>query len=309
MSCYSPLRGYCAKDGRWVSKKPDDTAPKKMNVKCGQCMGCRYDRAKHWAARIQHEAQQWPSNLFLTLTYRDKEQCDQDQLDKGKHLPDFPSLNQKHLQDFIKRLRQHFDDTRLRYYACGEYGDQNARPHYHLCAFNLSFSDEQLYSQNQGYPLYTSETLEKLWGYGFATFGELTYESAAYTARYILKKMTGPRADDHYLRFDKYGVCKWLKPEFTTMSRHPGIGKDWIDNYQDDVYPSDELPIPGVGTVKGVPRFYDDALQRADPILYESVKRKRAAYASANPLEFTPQRLETKFKCQQALKTHLRRDL
>ncbi len=93
------------------------------------------------------------------------------------------------------------------------------------------------------------------------------------------------------------------------MSRRPGIGKNWIDNYQDDVYPSDELPIPGVGTVKGVPRFYDDALKRTDPVLFELIKEKRAAYARDNPLEFTPQRLEDKFKCQKALKQHLRRHL
>ncbi len=303
------MRGYCAKDGRWVSKRPGDCAPKKMNVKCGQCMGCRYDRAKHWAARIQHEAQQWPSNLFLTLTYRDKTECTEKQLAEGMHLPDFPSLNKKHLQNFIKRLRHHFKHTRIRYYACGEYGDQNYRPHYHLIAFNLAFNDEQLHGQNQGYPLFISKTLENLWGYGFATFGEATYESAAYTARYVLKKITGPRADDHYLRYDEYGVCYWLQPEFTTMSRRPGIGKNWIDEYQDDVYPSDEIPIPGIGTVKGVPRFYDEALKTADPDLYESVKAARSAHAAANPLEYTPQRLETKFKCQKALKQHLRRDL
>ncbi len=277
-------------------------------------MGCRYDLAKHWAARIIHETQQWPTNKFLTLTYNDE------------HLPADLSLNKKHLQDFIKRLREHFKDTTIRYYGCGEYGDQDARPHYHLCAFNVAFSDQQLYSQNQGYPLFISQTLEQLWGNGFATIGELTYESAAYTARYVLKKITGPKADDHYLRFDQYGVCTWLTPEYTVMSRgHKcaackhntgdecsctyGIGKTWIDNYQDDVYPTDEIPIPGVGIVKGVPRFYDEALKTADPDLYERIKLSRARYARENPLEFTPQRLEDKFKCQKALKKHLRRDL
>lgn len=292
-------------------------------------MGCRYDKAKHWAARIQHEAQQWPSNLFLTLTYRDPSECTIEQLEKKLHIPEFPSLDKKHLQDFIKRMREHFRDTTIRYYACGEYGDQNGRPHYHLCAFNLAFSDEQLYSQNQGYPLFISKTLDDLWGYGFATIGELTYESAAYTARYILKKMTGARADDHYLRFNEYGVCRWLEPEFTTMSRghrcpgckqlgHTkpgctdctrGIGRNWIDNYKEDVYPSDDLPIPGVGIVKGVPRFYDEVLKDTQPDLYDSVKTKRARYARDNPLEFSPQRLEAKFKCAAALKKHLRRDL
>lgn len=309
MSCYSPLRGYKNKSGRWVSKRPTDTAPIKMNVRCGGCIGCRHDNAKHWAARIQHEAQQWNRNCFLTLTYRDREQCSTEQLQEGLHLPDFPSLSKPHLQKFIKRLRHHFDDTRIRYYACGEYGDDNDRPHYHLCIFNLAFRDQQLHSNNGGYPLFTSQTLQNIWGYGFTTIGELTYESAAYCSRYVLKKITGPRAHDHYLRFDNYGVCQWLEPEFTLMSRRPGIGRDWIDTYQDDVYPSDETPIPGVGNVKGVPRYYDKVLETVDPKLYEEVKAKRAAYATKNPGEFSPQRLEAKYKCHRAKTQHLRRNL
>ncbi len=273
-----------------------------MNVQCGSCMGCRYDRAAHWAARIQHEAQSWDHNQFITLTYNDEKMPRLWTNGPG-------TLIKKHLQDFIKRLRHHFKDTTIRYYACGEYGDNDYRPHYHLAAFNLALRDEQLYSQKKGYPLFVSETLEKIWGNGFATFGELSYESSAYISRYVLKKMTGAKADDHYLRCDDYGVAYWLEPEFNTMSRRPGLGKNWIDNYQDDVYPSDEIPIPGVGIVKGVPRFYDEALKTADPDLYETIKSSRAKYARSHPLEFTPQRLEDKFKCQKALKKHLRRNL
>lgn len=309
MSCYSPLRGYSAKDGRWVWKKPTDTAPKKMNVKCGQCLGCRLDNAAQWAARITHEATLWEHNCFITLTYRDKSQCDEDQLQQGLHVPEDMSLNKKHLQKFIKRLRHNFPGTRIRYYACGEYGDQNNRPHYHLCAFNLQFSDEELYSNNGDHPLFTSETLEQIWGYGFATIGELTYESAAYTARYVLKKITGARGQDHYLRCDEYGVAYWLEPEFTTMSRRPGIATGWIEKYQDDVYPSDEVPVPGKGNVKGTPRFYDDALKKVDPDLYENIKEARAKYARENPLEFSPQRLEAKYRCKKALNDQLKRGL
>jgi hypothetical protein len=291
-------------------------------------MGCRYDRAATWAARIVHEADQWNSNLFLTLTYRDKSQCNQQQLAEGLYLPEDGSLNKKHFQKFIKRLRHYLGNTRIRYYGCGEYGDENYRPHYHACIFNLSFSDEELYSHNQGYPLSTSKTLEDLWGYGFATFGKLTYESAAYTSRYCLKKMTGPRSHDHYLRCDEYGVAYWIEPEFSLMSRgyrcpehrglptRPtdcnectgGIGSDWINTYWEDVYPDDEIPLPK-GVIKGTPRFYDEALKHIDPDLYDRVKKARSDYAKKNPLEFTPQRLEAKFKCKKALKQHLKRKI
>lgn len=302
MSCYSPLRGFKAKDGRWVSKRPSDCAPIKMNVACGQCFGCRHDRARHWAARIQHEAQQWNDNCFLTLTYEDEKMP---RLFTGGP----GTLVKAHFQKFMKRLRHHFKDTRIRYYGCGEYGDENERPHYHLCCFNLSFSDQELYRHNNGYPLFISETLNKLWGYGFATIGQLTYETAAYTSRYCLKKITGPLAHEHYLRVDDYGVCYWLEPEFTLMSRRPGIGREWIDQFQSDVYPSDEVPIPGSGTHKGVPRYYDKVLEKVDPKLYEEVKANRAQYAQQHPLEFSPQRLEAKYKCQKALKQHLKRNL
>lgn len=292
-------------------------------------MGCRYDRAATWAARITHEATLWDNNRFLTLTYRDKSVATQLELEEGRYMPEDGSLSKPHLQKFIKRLRHHLGGTRIRYYGCGEYGDQNQRPHYHLCAFNLRFSDEQLYSNNNGYPLSTSQILDDIWGYGFATIGELTYESAAYTARYVLKKITGTKSHDHYLRCDDYGVAYWLEPEFTLMSRgyrckehrglpaRPpdcnectgGIGSDWISDYWEDVYPSDEIPVPGKGNIRGVPRFYDEALKHIDPDLYEEVKQTRRNYANANPLEFTPQRLEAKFKCKQALTKHLKREL
>lgn len=88
-----------------------------------------------------------------------------------------------------------------------------------------------------------------------------------------------------------------------------GIGANWIDQYWEDVYPSDEIPIFSKGNVKGVPRFYDEALKHIDPELYEKVKLARSDYARKNPLEFTPQRLEAKFKCKKALKEHLKRNL
>lgn len=283
-----------------------------MTVGCGRCIGCRLSHAAHWAARITHEATQWDNNHFLTLTYRDISQCTPEQLQNEQYLTS-PSLNKKHLQKFLKRLRHHFPGNNIRYYACGEYGDQNDRPHFHLCIFNLPLTDEQLHSNNKNYPLFTSQTLEKIWGYGFITLGELTYDTAAYTARYVLKKITGPLAHDHYLRFDQYGVCYWLEPEFTTMSRGGkngrGIGYDWINTYQDDVYPSDDLPIPGKGVIKGTPRYYDKILQEVDPKLYEKVQKNRQDYAKKNPLEFTPQRLQDKEKCTKALRQHIKRPL
>ncbi len=270
-----------------------------MVVKCGQCIGCRTDTRKIWAARIMHEASGYETNSFLTLTYRDKINCTQRQLDKQQHVPDNFSLVKSHHQKFMKRLRQEFKDRRIRYYQCGEYGDENERPHYHSCLFNLSFNDEQLYSENYGNTLWTSQTLENLWGYGFATIGNLTFESASYVAGYILKKITGTRADDHYRRYDEYGNPYWLEPEYTTMStgakEGDGIGAAWLRKYHSDVFPSNDLPVPGLGIIRGIPRYYEQLMENIDPDSLEDAQKIRKAFANAHPELFTREHLNSQY--------------
>ncbi len=297
MPCVSPLRGYKHVDGSWRSKR--DNTIGKMSVKCGACIGCRTARRKVWAARIMHEAATYKNNSFLTLTYRDLSQCTDKQKEKNSHVPNDGSLVKSHHQKFLKRLREHYGDRRIRYYHCGEYGDDNNRPHYHTCLFNVAFDDEQLYSQNHGYPLFTSETLEQLWGYGFATVGNLTFESASYVAGYILKKMTGAKADDHYLRYDEHGNPYWILPEYATMStgtkKGEGIGADWLRAYHEDVFPSDTLPVPGVGVIRGIPRYYESLMENIDPTALDDAKTIRATYAREHPDEFSPERLHSKY--------------
>ncbi len=251
-----------------------------------------------------HEASQYRDNSFLTLTYRDKSECTQKQRQKRLHLPETTSLVKSHHQKFIKRLRQAFPDRKLKYYHCGEYGDENNRPHYHSAIFNLRFNDEQLYSQNHGYPLLTSETLDQLWGYGFATIGDLSFESASYVAGYILKKITGKRADDHYLRYDEYGQAYWLVPEYATMSTGhkagEGIGATWFKTYHEDVFPSDDLPIPGVGIVRGIPRYYETLMEDINPTALEDAKTIRAKFAQSHPELYTPEHRNSQYLIYQA---------
>ncbi len=302
MPCVSPLKGYRHIDGGFRTKRDNTTGP--MRVACGQCIGCRTARRKEWGARIMHEASQYKNNSFLTLTYRDAAQCTEQQLKDKLYLPDSNSLVKSHFQKFMKRLRKHFPDTRIRYYQCGEYGDENNRPHYHACLFNLSFKDEKLYSHNDGCPLYTSELLEKLWRYGFATIGDLTFESAQYVAGYILKKITGARADDHYHRYDEYGQSYWLQPEYTTMStgvkKGDAIGANWFKTYHSDCFPSDDLPIPGVGIVRGIPRYYETLMENIDADALANAKAIRAKFAKSHPELYTDQHLESHYKIYKA---------
>lgn len=129
--------------------------------------------------RCVHEAQLHEENSFLTLTYDDE------------HLPENGSLHKPDLQKFFKRLRFH-TGKEIRYYACGEYGEKTLRAHYHVCLFGHNFSnDRQPFRRIGEHILYTSKTLTDIWGLGNTSIGDLTFESAAYTARYVMKKQTG----------------------------------------------------------------------------------------------------------------------
>lgn len=269
-----------------------------LDVACGQCIGCRTDRALVWAMRIVHESTLYETeygNCFVTLTYRDESDCTREQHKKGHYLPRDGSLDASHFQRFIKRLRKHFPQ-KIRYFHCGEYGTETQRPHYHACLFNVDFDDVSVYKQDQGITTYESRRLQKLWPYGFSTVGELNYDTACYTARYVLKKITGLQADDHYLRADDYGVAYWLKPEYVTMSLKPGIGRQWYEKYKTDIFPSDTTPVPGHGIVQKVPRYYQTILAEENPEVLELVKKIRKQFIQSHADDFTPARLMDKYK-------------
>ena len=315
MPCYSPLKGWKDIHSGGIRFDRDGPGPP-MEVACGQCLGCRLDRARMFAIRISHEAQLWEThggNCFVTLTYRDKNECTPKELKNGLHVPDDWSLNKKHFQDFMKRLRKRFAPQRIRFYACGEYGNRCkhnidlervgcplcrlGRPHFHACLFNCGFPDLESYGTNEcGDLRYTSPLLESIWKYGFVDVGELNFESAGYVARYCLKKVTGTMADDHYHSIDLDGVMTFISPEFVLMSRRPGIGRDWYEKYKDDVFPSDECPVVGRSPIKKVPRYYEELFRRQDPMTLEEIKKLRREFKRAHAEDYTPERLMDKYK-------------
>jgi hypothetical protein len=296
MPCYSPLKGFRNLESGGIVFKRSSIAGEAMEVACGQCLGCRLDRSRMWAIRIVHEASLHDDNCFLTLTY------------DPEHLPAGGTLVKSDFQKFMKRLRKRFPNRKIRYFHCGEYGDQLQRPHYHACIFGFYPEDAQLLAENSDYNLYTSDMLSDTWGLGFVTVGELTFESAAYTARYVMKKVNGHQADDHYLRCDENGVAYWLLPEYVTMSRRPGIGKDWYEKYKTDVFPSDDVPVPGVGVLPKVPRYYEEILRSEDEHAHEEIKKVREAFRKAHGDEYTPERLMAKYKVKKAQIETLKRD-
>jgi len=286
MPCYKPLHGYRSKTKNESGKRSIVFSPKlgyvdqPQDVPCGQCVGCRLERSRQWAIRCMHEAQLHDKNCFITLTYSDY------------HLPANGSLVKRDFQLFMKRLRKRFG-TKIRFYHCGEYGEKHKRPHYHACLFGLDFEDKQLWSTRRGVRLYTSKTLLDLWeNKGHVTIGEVTFESAAYVARYIMKKVNGDRAEDHYTSIDPTtGEIKTLTPEYTTMSRRPGIAREWFETYKSDVYPSDFLIHRNL-KIKP-PKYYDRLYEITEPTNYKHIKLNRKIKAKQNT-DNTPERLQTK---------------
>jgi hypothetical protein len=186
------------------------------------------------------------------------------------------SLDKTEFQRFMKRLRKRYG-KKIRFFHCGEYGEKNNRPHYHAIIFGMDFEDKELFQVRDEIRLYTSENLAQLWPYGFSTIGTVTMESCAYVARYVTKKQKGKDAEKHYIRWDPLtGEGIPIEPEYATMSRKPGIGKTWFDQYKSDVFPHDYVVI-NKHEVKP-PRYYLEQLRgdKDNPTKeYLEVKAKR----------------------------------
>ncbi len=296
MACYHPLTGYLATNGGITFKSTNALPGTYLSVPCGKCVGCRVDQSKGWAIRCVHEASQYEKNCFITLTYN------------PEHLPEDLSLNKIHFQKFIKRLRKKFGSG-VRYFQCGEYGEKLSRPHYHALLFNFDFPDRKFWKIKNGIKLYTSEILQDLWSdpkfkqsYGFSIVGDVTYESACYIAKYVLKKINGKMAQDHY--------CG-LQPEYVNMSRRPGIGKNWIDQFQNDVYPLDKI-IEKSGKGKLIfskpPRYYDKIYDLTNSEKFNRIKSIRLKNAKES-LDNRPARLRTREICAKASLSRSKREL
>ncbi|UDN67761.1 replication initiator protein [robinz microvirus RP_110] len=259
MPCYCPIKAWYSGDltesgkREIVFKRERSKFGHSLDLPCGRCVGCRLERSRQWAVRCMHEKKMHDRSAFVTLTYDEQ------------HVPYGGTLVRRQLQLFMKRLRKKLGRG-IRFYACGEYGDEFGRPHYHLLLFNVDFPDGVLCGHGKrGEPLYRSDLLYELWPYGTNYVGAVTFDSCAYVARYILKKVNGAPASDHYSVLCEHGEIVDREPEFTVMSRRPGIGSTWFDSYHPEVFAYDSV-ITNAHEAKP-PRFYD--------IRYELLDRQR----------------------------------
>lgn len=274
MACYNPIVGYRGpvnENGKRpiVFRKPSTGTLFEQEVPCGKCVGCRLTYARHWSVRCLHEASTHEENCFVTLTYDDD------------HLPDNGSLEVRDLQLFMKKLRRNRERAGfflpMKYFFAGEYGPNTYRPHYHGLLFGHDFRDKKHSVTRLGNKVYESEELNKLWKNGYASIGDVNSASAAYVARYCVKKVSEIDSvetleEDRRFFVDKRdGVIR--RKEFTIMSRNPGIGKEWYDKFKGDVYPSDEVIMNG--KVYKPPRYYDNLLDKEDQGKLKLIKGKR----------------------------------
>ena len=208
----------------------------------------------------------------------------------------------------MKRLRKRHEPKIIRFFHCGEYGEKYHRPHYHACIFGHDFHDKRPWKIINNNQLYISEELSELWPFGFSSIGEVTFDSAAYVARYIMKKITGEPAQEHYQWVDPVtGEIHQKKPEYVTMSRRPGIASQWFETFKNDVYPSDEIIMNG--SVMKPPKFYDKKLEAAHAHEYRKIRGKRVQHAKKHPEEQTSSRLRVREKVKNAAISRLPRNL
>lgn len=325
MSCYKP----------WVPPSHLGLPPH-TKLACGRCIGCKLQRSNEWATRCSHEASLHTYNSFLTLTIDDNHLRTQSLNHR------IYQLFMKRVRNALGRIRYanaiaiseslyqyevansrsatslanpretcmgFHPIPRLKYYMAGEYGSRTRRPHFHACLFGISFNDKKYYATGKGGArIYTSDTLQKLWGQGFSTVGEVTYESAAYIARYIMDKKTGQDASNYYQHINwETGEITDLKPEYNKMSLKTAIGKEWLEKYTTDVYPDGNVITRG--KKNKAPKYYDKIWKKKEPNKFADMKRKRKKEQIENSQDNTPERLKTKETVKKAQLNKLLREL
>ncbi|WNK14333.1 MAG: replication initiator protein [Microvirus sp.] len=228
---------------------------------------------------------------FITLTY--------DQ----QNVPQSASLNKRDWQLFMKKLREKVAPKKIRFFMAGEYGSKGNRPHYHAIIFGHQFDDMVEWKKTKTGAVWISKTLETVWGAGFTSVGTVTAQSAAYVAKYCQKRVSGEAAKKmnpitglrHYERIDTTtGEITTVEPEFACMSNRPGIGASWLDKWETDALPRDEIRIDG--KVRRVPEYFlgrfkarDESLNKGK--MFRDVEFKRWLKSEEFKDDRTPERL------------------
>ena len=306
--CTSPLRAVLAgfkPDGKKILRFCKDniigdrfynTAPedKRLKIPCQQCIECRLKYSKMWATRCMLETKEHEYNYFITLTYDDLHLPTSINKLSGEILP---NLVPEHLTKFMKDLRRHYEYhynwKDIRFYACGEYGEQFGRCHFHIILFNCPIKDKVYLGKSfRGDKYYTSPTFENIWGNGFVSITDVTFESCAYVARYVMKKLKDKSNTELYDAMKEFSLSKeegidllGRCPEFVRMSRKPGIARNYYEKNKDKIYETDEIILPGKdGKARVVkpPSYYDKLFDLEQNGIMQQIKEQRKKVAVEN---------------------------
>lgn len=281
MPCHHPIRAWRTPNGEIVlGKEPSKAGVEdyatRSDLACGNCLGCQKRETRAWALRCHLEQQRHHKTAFTTLTYADQ------------WLP--PTLEKRHLQLWLKRLRKHLGATRpVRFFAAGEYGEQTNRPHYHAILYGVDADD--------------SAAIEETWRLGHARTLPLTPGGIAYVVGYTNKKLDFKYRPEERVDPDTGEVYVW-QPPFRQMSRRPGIGGHARQHHESwrafAIHNGYKIPVP---------RFYHDAWEKqsTQEEIEKLKEEKRQLALRRDTTEYNRKALELMAQKERELKNHKRR--
>lgn len=296
-------------------------------IPCGSCQGCRLQDSFNWALRCQLESQEWEHNYFVTLTYSDLMIPQGNFLDFTGELQN-TSLCRDHITLWFKRLRKHFKThyghQGLRTFYCGEYGPLTNRPHYHAILFNCPELDLKFERRKGSFDQFTCSDISATWHdprskveYGFHTIQDVSFNTCAYTARYVMKKQKGEsvRTQKSFIKEYNASLLPGEDPEifprenhFCGMSRNPGIARQYYDRNKREVYCIDKVLYQAdYQLFKAKPPRYFDYLYDLDfPEEFAEIKEQRKErakdYSSQLDLQITETQAEHRARVEEILK-------
>jgi len=297
MPCYFPKPAWPdLATGRWVftrSSKADLGA--EVQAPCGQCEGCRRDRAAQQAVRCMHEAHFYDRSCFLTLTFDDE------------NFPRSQSEWERSVVLFIKRLRKQCADVRVMTFGCLELGESTQRPHAHLLVFGWDFSrDEPMARGHSGDKVFRSYELDKLWPHGHASVGNLSRKSAGYVARYTMKKRSFNDALGQFVAVPHplTGELIPFKPSLS-IGRSKCLGKRWFLKYGEQSIREGYLIVSAKQVP--VPDYYKRLAKRYFPHVGADAQCEALERVQATAWDRTPERLAVRRQVDAARTRMLKR--
>lgn len=217
------------------------------------------------------------------------------------------TVQKAELQKFFKRLRKAIAPRRIKYYACGEYGETFGRPHYHALIFGVGGQDHA----HEGGKVLLGP-VKAAWSPwpvadwpergcpGFVYMGTVNYDSARYVADYVQKKLTGPASLSYGPREPPFQLCS------------QGLGRSFALANRDVLVLGKGCTMRG--TNHGMPRYYKKLFaepgeaEKLDIILDREVWKELSEQGKAELEEYYDARPQSQAEWRVRQLSNLRRE-